>query len=269
MPQKDIVKTDSGTCVFDLVHYKSLQGAGNLKIAEALHYMNSTGVYPTALKATLTGDASMTVRPGALYYMKGRLSMKSQMKGGIAESLRRKIFSNDSVLFNSIQGSGEVFLEPVFGHYIILTPGSESLVLQKAQYVCSDRGLAIRSVPRKHLSPVLFESENFFPLILSGEGQAVVYSPIPENEILKVRLYEEILRVDGDFVLMYTSGLSHKAGKSSRSWFESALSGEGIMQEYSGSGTVWLMPTAPIYAKLEASGELVTQKAEFSSDNES
>ena len=41
-----------------------------------------------------------------------------------------------------------------------------------------------------------------------------------------------------------------RAEKSSKSWLSTSVSGEGILQTFSGTGKVWLAPTQGVYEKL-------------------
>ena len=59
------------------------------------------------------------VEPGALYYMKGKLEMKASTGGGILKGLSRKLLSGETFFVNEIHGTGEIYLEPTFGHFLL------------------------------------------------------------------------------------------------------------------------------------------------------
>ena len=77
-----------------------------------------------------------------------------------------------------------------------------------------------------------------------------MYSPVPATEIQKIELKNEKLSVDGNFALLRTAGVNFKAEKSSKTWVGTAVSGEGLLQTFSGTGTVWLAPTQGVYQLL-------------------
>ena len=54
---------------------------------------------------------------------------------------------------------------------------------------------------------------------------------------------------------MRTGGVNFKAEKSSKSWMSTAVSGEGLLQTFSGTGKVWLAPTQGVYEQLATNEE--------------
>ena len=47
-----------------------------------------------------------------------------------------------------------------------------------------------------------------------------------------------------------SEGIEFKAEKSSKSWIATSVSGEGLLQTFSGTGSVWIAPTQGIYELL-------------------
>ena len=58
------------------------------------------------------------------------------------------------------------------------------------------------------------------------------------------------LKVDGDFSFARTASVNFSVTKSQKSLFKSAMSGEGFLNTYSGTGKVWLAPTSSIYKEF-------------------
>ena len=85
---------------------------------------------------------------------------------------------------------------------------------------------------------------------MKGRGIAILYSPVPVQEIKKIKLNGEKLSVDGNFALMRTADVQFRAEKSSKSWVATAVSGEGLLQTFNGDGTVWIAPTQGVYEKM-------------------
>ena len=79
---------------------------------------------------------------------------------------------------------------------------------------------------------------------------AVLFSPVPADEVQEIALDGNKLSVDGNFALMRTSGVEFRAEKSSKSWIASSVSGEGMLQTFTGSGTIWLAPTQGVYERM-------------------
>ena len=72
-------------------------------------------------------------------------------------------------------------------------------------------GLDIGAAIQKNISAGLFGGEGLFQTKVTGEGIAILFSPVPVEEIQEVELKNEKLSVDGNFALMRTDGVSFKA----------------------------------------------------------
>jgi uncharacterized protein (AIM24 family) len=79
---------------------------------------------------------------------------------------------------------------------------------------------------------------------------AVLYSPVPQDEIIRYQLEGDKLSVDGNFALMRSEGVTFRAERSSKGLVSTAVSGEGLLQTFSGHGYVWIAPTQGVYEKL-------------------
>ena len=70
-------------------------------------------------------------------------------------------------------------------------------------------------------------------------------------------LDNEKLSVDGNFALMRHDSVDFKVEKSSKGIMSTLVSGEGLLQTFSGSGKVWIAPTQGVYEKLTSTKGLV------------
>jgi uncharacterized protein (TIGR00266 family) len=192
------------------------------------------------------------VEPGALYFMKGQLEIKASTGGGLMKGLARKMLSGETFFVNEIHGTGEIYLEPSFGHFFLyhVKSDEQAIIVDKSLFYAGTSGLDISSVMQKHISSALFGGEGLFQTKIKGEGVAVLYSPVPITEIQKIQLTNEKLSVDGNFALLRSEKIDFKAEKSSKSWLSTSVSGEGLLQTFSGTGSVWIAPTQSIYELL-------------------
>jgi len=74
--------------------------------------------------------------------------------------------------------------------------------------------------------------------------------PVALNEIIPIQLNNETLQVDASFALLRTGDVHFTVEKASNSYVGAVTSGEGLMQTFRGTGTVWLAPTLPVYEKM-------------------
>ena len=67
-------------------------------------------------------------------------------------------------------------------------------------------------------------------------------SPCPESEVVYIDLHGEELKIDGNYALAWTSGLEFTVERSGKSLIGSAVSGEGLVNVYRGTGRVMMAP---------------------------
>lgn len=67
-------------------------------------------------------------------------------------------------------------------------------------------------------------------------------SNVPADEIVEVQLTNDTLKVDGNFAIAWSNTLNFTVEKSGKSLLGSAVSEEGLVNVYRGTGKVWLSP---------------------------
>lgn len=244
------VQADDGSVV-EVVQYRELKGSSDIRTAENLYFANQSGMHLKMIRVKLT-DSYVRVEPGALYFMKGRLEIKASTGGGLLQGIARKMVSGESFFVNQIHGTGEIYLEPTFGHFFLhrIDKDEGGVIVDKSLFYAGTSGLNISAVSQKNVSSSLFGGEGFFQTRISGSGIAVLYSPVPQDEIIQYRLTGDKLSVDGNFALMRSENVVFRAEKSSKSWVATSVSGEGLLQTFEGTGYVWIAPTQGIYERL-------------------
>ena len=239
-----------------VVTFPLLRGSDDVNTAEHLFFANEAGMKLKMVKIELK-DSSLRVEPGALYHMCGDLEMVTSTGGGVFKGLARKMTSGESFFVNEIKGTGTIYLEPTFGHFLLhdIKKDAKGVICDKGMFFAGTSGLDIGAAIQKNISAGLFGGEGLFQTKVTGEGIAILFSPDPVEEIQEVELKNEKLSVDGNFALMRTDGVSFKAEKSSKSWLATSVSGEGLLQTFQGEGTVWIAPTQVVYERM-AYGDL-------------
>ena len=241
----------------ELLEYPELKGSADIRASQNLYYARQSGMRLKLVRLRLN-NSHARVEPGALYYMKGDLEMKASSGGGLMKGLKRKMLSGETFFVNEIHGTGEIYLEPTFGHFLIhkITKDEGALIVDKELFYAGTAGLDVTAVAQKNVSSALFGGEGLFQTKVEGDGIVVLYSPVPAEEIQKIELNNEKLSVDGNFALMRSGNIEFKAEKSSKSWVSTSVSGEGLLQTFQGTGSVWVAPTQTVYEKLSTPGGL-------------
>ena len=258
----DSVVSDDGNKV-EVIQFKELKGSADLKVAEKLFFAKEVGIRLKMVRVTLN-NSKIRVEPGSLYFMKGNLKMQTSSGGGVMQGLARKMVSGETFFVNEIVGSGEIYFEPTFGHFILhrVEKNEGGLIVDKSLFYAGTSGLDISAAIQKNISSALFGGEGFFQTRIFGNGIAILCSPVPSQEIIKYKLNNEKLFVDGNFALMRSENIDFKVEKSSKNWISTGVSREGLLQTFEGNGYVWIAPTQGIYDKLVARNiqELFSQK---------
>lgn len=107
----------------------------------------------------------------------------------------------------------------------------------------------------RSVSSAFLGGEGFFQIALTGPGMIVLECAVPMEEINRITLNNDVLKVDGNFSILRSAGIEFTVERSAKTLIGSAVAGEGLVNVYRGTGDVWLAPTLKIYQAL-ATGNL-------------
>ena len=192
-------------------------------------------------------NTSYIVQAGAMQWMSGNVTTNTNVKG-VGDFLGKMVSSavtNESAIKPVYQGSGRMMLEPTY-RYIILVDVSQwgTIVLDDGLFLACDGNLTQKTVARKNLSSAVLGGEGLFNLSLSGNGIAALESYVPYEELIEVVLDNDVMKIDGNMAIAWSGSLDFTVEKSGKSLLGSAVSGEGFVNVYRGSGKILLAPTA-------------------------
>jgi len=195
------------------------------------------------LKADFENSA-VRYESGGMYYMQGNLELEANLPsaGGFLKSM----VTRESVVKPVIRGSGTVWFEPSFGNFTIMELKGEEWILDKGAYFASEMGIEIGSFTNKSISG-LFSGEGFFQTKVSGMGKIVILSNGPLETI---ELNNGKLVVDGSFAVARQASVQLTVAKANKGIFGSMISGEGIINTFTGTGKVLIAPAANRYITM-------------------
>ena len=185
------------------------------------------------------------IQAGAMQWMLGNVSMQSGVSAGnfLGKALGAAV-TGETMSKPEYTGQGYVMLEPTYRH-ILLTNLQEwggSVILDDGLFLACDNTVTQKVVARSNLSSAVFGREGLFNLSLNGTGICALESIVPRNEIIEVVLDNDMMKIDGNMAIAWSSSLDFTVEKSSKSLVGSAVSGEGLVNVYRGSGKIWLAP---------------------------
>ncbi len=195
------------------------------------------------LKAEFKNSA-VRYEAGGMYYMQGNLELEANLPS--AGSFLKSMVTRESVVKPVIRGSGTVWFEPSFGNFTIMELKNEEWILDKGAYYASDMDIEIGSFTNKSISG-MFSGEGFFQTKVSGTGKVVMLSNGPLETI---ELNNGKLVVDGSFAVARQSSVQLTVAKANKGIFGSMISGEGIVNTFTGTGKVLIAPAANRYITM-------------------
>lgn len=206
-------------------------------------------------------NSSYIVQSGAMQWMSGNISTNTNVKG-VGDLLGKVVSSavtNESAIKPVYQGTGQMMLEPTY-RYIVLVDVSEwgTIVLDDGLFLACESSIQQKTVARKNVSSALLGGEGLFNLSLTGKGIAALECHVPYDELIEVVLDNDVMKIDGNMAIAWSGSLDFTVERSGKSLIGSAVSGEGLVNVYRGTGKILLAPTAANYNISPASSSSST-----------
>jgi uncharacterized protein (AIM24 family) len=247
-----------GGTAFEILEYESLAGSDSVGVAEQIYTLNRAGVRLRQLRVRLTNDAVRT-EPGALQFLRGHIEMESNTGaggglGGLMKGALAAARTGETVFKPLYRGTGEIYLEPTFGHFWPMQLDNEVFYADQGLFCCCEDSVKVEAHKVESFSARMAGGEGRYQTKVSGSGMVVFRVPVPRTEIIELDLADETLQVDGSFALLRTGEVHFSVEKASTSLAGAITSGEGLLQTFRGTGRVWIAPTQPLYERMRAAG---------------
>lgn len=246
-----------GACV-DIIECDNLSGFTNTFGPLVMYYCEEFGVKFRYIRIT-TQNVPVMTDAGALYYRMGRFNVN--LNNSIIRSAVKGAFTDETLVKPVYMGKGTLALEPSFKHYWIIKLDNSSIIVNKSLYYASIGDIKLDLISQKNISTAIFSKAGFFQTKISGTGIVVLEIPVPKAEIKQIRVTPgNELCVDGNLVIAREPSVSLSVVTNTKGVVSSGASGEGLLNEYSGDGFVWMAPTAPMYKRL-ITGSVASNKS--------
>lgn len=208
------------------------------------YFMAKMDVRRKQILCTLDGSEGVTVQAGAMQWMAGNIQATTGVKGAgdLFGKLAKGFVTKESAIKPEYVGSGYLMLEPTY-KYLLLEDVSEwegGLVLEDGMYLASEGSVKLKTQARKSVSSAVLGNEGLFNLKLVGEGIAALESNVMRQQLVEVVLNNDVLKVDGNLAVCWSGSLDFTVERSGKTLVGSAVSGEGLVNVYRGSGRVYL-----------------------------
>ena len=235
------------------------------------YFMSKMNVRRRQVVIDIDKDHSAIIQAGAMQWMGGNVRATSGVKG-IGDFLGKAIkgaVTKETAVKPEYVGEGCLVLEPTY-KYIILADvgkwGSAGMTIEDGMFLACDANVKSNVVARKNLSSAVLGGEGLFNLSLQGNGVAALESNVPEDELIEVILENDELKIDGNLAVCWSSNLEFTVERSTKTLVGSAVSGEGLVNVYRGTGRVLMCPVAPTTSWFESTNTMAAKAAAKSSN---
>ncbi|MDD3367342.1 MAG: AIM24 family protein [Lachnospiraceae bacterium] len=214
------------------------------------YFMGQMDVRRRQVVINLSDDRSATVQAGAMQWTTGSVSATTGVKGvgDLFGKMAKSMVTKESAIKPEYVGNGLLVLEPTY-KYIILqdvsTWGGSGMAIEDGMFLACDGNVKQSVVARNSLSSAVAGGEGLFNLNLSGSGVVALESNVPAEELIEIELDNDVLKIDGNMAIAWTSSLQFTVERSGKSLIGSAASGEGLVNVFRGTGKVLMSPVAP------------------------
>ena len=235
------------------------------------YFMSKMHVRRRQVVIDIDKDHSAVIQAGSMQWMGGNVQATSGVKG-IGDFLGKALkgaVTKETAVKPEYVGEGCLVLEPTY-KYIILADigkwGSAGMTIEDGMFLACDANVKSRVVARKNLSSAVLGSEGLFNLSLQGNGVAALESNVPADELIEVILENDELKIDGNLAVCWSSNLEFTVERSTKTLVGSAVSGEGLVNVYRGTGRVLMCPVAPTTSLFESTNTMAAKAAAKSSN---
>ncbi|WP_238881690.1 AIM24 family protein [Clostridium sp. YIM B02551] len=245
--------------LYDNKNIEIIETKGNVKVLEYkkdlsvdsstainAYFASEMNVRKRQVLIELNGNA-FVISAGAMQWTAGKVGMGADVKGFgdlLGKALSSKV-TKESAIKPKYEGNGLLMLEPTYKH-ILLEEVSDwgGLVLDDGLFLACEGSVQQKVVARTNLSSAVLGKEGLFNLCLRGKGIAVLESPVPRDELVEFVLQNDEVRIDGNYAIAWSDTLDFRVEKSGKSLIGSAVSGEGLVNVYRGTGRILMAPIA-------------------------
>ena len=216
--------------------------------AETEYFSAQMGVHRRQLVIDMNGSNTAVVQAGAMQWMAGNVVATSGVKGVgdfLGKALRGAV-TKEAAVKPEYKGNGILVLEPTYKHIMLVDveQWGSGITIEDGMFYACDGTVRQNLVSRRNLSSAALGNEGLCNLSLSGRGIVALESNVPEEELITIELNNDEIRIDGDMAVCWSSSLQFTVERSTKTLLGSAMSGEGLVNVYRGTGRVMLSPVA-------------------------
>lgn len=224
-----LVSQMQGESCFQILKYPSLKCESNL-------FKDNKENEKTIKQVRIVLDEScVKIEESSLSYIKGYIKKceDKKIKKGIFGFINKekKEFEELKDIF---EGSGEILLKPSFDDFTLIELVDEEIIICEEIFQACDDKIEVSLI-----------NDDINKIKLSGSGVVVLKLPVPQEEVIRCKLYKDKLITKDDIVILISSNIKVAQEKYEKTIEEELV--EEVNNVYSGIGEVWILATKSIY----------------------
>lgn len=190
--------------------------------------------------------SNVTLQAGSMQWMVGDVTMGTGIKsaGDLLGKMFKGAVSKEGAIKPEYSGTGKVILEPTYKHIILLDVGEwgGSVTVEDGMFLAMESSITQKIAMRSNVSSAVLGGEGLLNLSLNGDGIVALESNTPSQELIEVELTNDVLKIDGNMAVAWSTGLQFTVERASKSLIGSSTSGEGLVNVYRGTGRILMAP---------------------------
>ena len=216
--------------------------------AEAIskYFSSQMNVRPRQLVVDLSKTVGIYLQAGAMQWMSGDNKLSSGITGigDFGKKYLKSKVTGETTVKPEYSGNGYLVTEQTYKHLILLDldDWDNNLMIDDGLFLAAEKSVEVLVKRRTNLSSAAAAAEGLFNSVLSGKGFICLESKIPFKELIIIELNNDTVSIDGPMAIAWTSTLNLTVERSAKTFVGSAVSGEGFVNVYRGTGKILMAP---------------------------
>lgn len=231
--------------IFSVVEYERDLSVEPEK-AQIAYFASKMDVRKRQLVADISNEKGVITQRGTMQFMLGDISVSTGVSGArdFVKKLAGSVVTNETAIKPVYTGAGTLILEPTYNHILLedLKEWNSGIVIEDGMFLACDDSTDLKVESRKNASSLILGEEGLFNTVLYGDGIVALESPVPADELIVVEMEDDILKIDGNMAIAWSPDLEFTVEKAASTLIGSAISGEGFVNVYTGTGKVLIAP---------------------------
>ncbi len=240
LTETDVRRIVAERGIFSIVEYDR-DVSVEINDAMSMYFASKMNIKNKQLIASVD-ELGVITQAGVMQMCMGNIRIKTDISD--ASDLIKKFVGSKVTGETAVKpiytGNGLVVLEPTKKHILLIdvSEWNKGIIIEDESFLACEESVKLSIVSRNTISSALLGGEGLFNTILEGNGIVAMESNVPLEEVVVVELYDDILKIDGDMAIAWSNSLQFSVEKSTSTLFGSAVSGEGLVNVYRGTGKV-------------------------------